>query len=213
MGFTSYKEIYFWLSVVPEISVSYTTVYRLVRQELEAKLKVPRPGNPRQLPGEVDEFKANLSKQLKALLDRESEKVKNYEKVSFWCEDESRFGCHTIARNKITLFGVKPIGNFQDNFQCFWLYGAVEPRQVRSFFSEFSHLDGHCFREYLLQLSQAFPDELHILQVDNAPAHIAGHLEIPDNILLFYQPSCCPEVNPATESLALPEKFSGMGNF
>jgi hypothetical protein len=37
--------------------------------------------------------------------------------------------------------------------------------------------------------------------------------EIPDNILLFYQPSCCPEVNPATESLALPEKFSGMGNF
>jgi hypothetical protein len=86
------------------------------------------------LPGEVDEFKANLSKRLKALLDRESEKVKRYEKVSFWCEDESRFGCHTIARNKITLFGVKPIGNFQDNFQCFWLYGAVEPRQGRSFF-------------------------------------------------------------------------------
>nr|CAO86523.1 unnamed protein product [Microcystis aeruginosa PCC 7806] len=54
------------------------------------------------MPGEVDEFKANLSKRLKALLDRESEKVKRYEKVSFWCEDKSRFGCHTIARNKIT---------------------------------------------------------------------------------------------------------------
>jgi len=105
------------------------------------------------LPGEVDEFKANLSKRLKALLERESEKVKRYEKVSFWCEDESRFGCHTIARNKITLFGVKPIGNFQYNFQCFWLYGAVEPRQGRSFFYEFSHLDGDCFGEYLLQLS------------------------------------------------------------
>lgn len=165
------------------------------------------------MPGEVDEFKANLSKRLKALLDRESEKVKRYEKVSFWCEDESRFGCHTIARNKITLFGVKPIGNFQYNFQCFWLYGAVEPRQGRSFFYEFSHLDGDCFGEYLLQLSQAFPNELHILQVDNAPAHMAGHLEIPDNIIWFYQPSCCPEVNPATESLAVPEKFSGMGNF
>ncbi|NCS04776.1 MAG: winged helix-turn-helix domain-containing protein [Microcystis aeruginosa G13-07] len=115
MGFTSYKEIYFWLSVVRDISVSYTTVYRLVRQEFEAQLKVPRPRNPRQLPGEVDEFKANLSKGLKALLDRESEKVKRYEKVSFWCEDESRFGGNTIARNKITLFGVKPIGNFQYN--------------------------------------------------------------------------------------------------
>ncbi len=104
-----------WLSVVRDISVSYTTVYRLVRQEFEAQLKVPRPRNPRQLPGEVDEFKANLSKGLKALLDRESEKVKRYEKVSFWCEDESRFGGNTIARNKITLFGVKPIGNFQYN--------------------------------------------------------------------------------------------------
>jgi len=101
------------------------------------------------LPGEVDEFKANLSKRLKALLERESEKVKRYEKVSFWCEDESRFGGHTMARNKITLFGVKPIGNFQDNFQCFWLSGAVEPRQGRSFFSEFSHLEGDCFGEYL----------------------------------------------------------------
>ncbi len=85
--------------------------------------------------------------------------------------------------------------------------------QLNALFSEFSPLDGDCFGEYLLQLSQAFPNELHILQVDNAPAHMAGHLEIPDNIIWFYQPSCCPEVNPATESLAVPEKFSGMGNF
>ncbi|GCA77925.1 hypothetical protein MiTe_04788 [Microcystis aeruginosa NIES-2520] len=42
---------------------------------------------------------------------------------------------------------------------------------------------------------------------------MAVHLEIPDNIIWFYQPSCCPEVNPATESLAVPEKFSGMENF
>jgi hypothetical protein len=39
VGFTSYKEIYFWLSVIREISVSYTTVYRLVRQELGSSIK------------------------------------------------------------------------------------------------------------------------------------------------------------------------------
>jgi transposase len=39
VGFTSYKEIYFWLSVVREISVSYTTVYRLVREELGSSIK------------------------------------------------------------------------------------------------------------------------------------------------------------------------------
>jgi len=96
---------------------------------------------------------------------------------------------------------------------CLYFLPYVESRQGRSLFCEFSPLDGDCFGEYLLQLSQAFPNELHILQVDNAPAHMAGHLEIPDNIILFYQPSCCPEFNRATESLAVPEKFSGMGNF
>ncbi|MDB9418224.1 transposase, partial [Microcystis aeruginosa] len=35
-----------------------------------------------------------------------------------------------------------------------------------------------------------------IIQLDNAPAHTATDLEIPDNIILFYQPPYCPEVNP-----------------
>jgi transposase len=145
----------------------------------------------------VEVFKASLSEKLKALLEKESEKVKRYGKVCFWCEDESRFGCHTIPRRKITSFGVKPVGNFQYNFRCFWLYGSVEPRTGRSFFDEFSNLDGDCFEEYLSQFCRAFPDELHIFLVDNAPAHIAHSLEIPDKVILLYQPSCCPEVNPA----------------
>jgi transposase len=77
------------------------------------------------------------------------------------------------------------------------VWGCRIPRQGRSFFYKLSHLEVDSFGEYLLQLSQAFPDELHILQIDNALAHIAGHfLEVTDNIILFYQPSCCPEVNP-----------------
>ncbi|AVQ70106.1 hypothetical protein B5D77_01085 [Microcystis sp. MC19] len=36
-GLARYKEIYFWLSFVREIPISYTTVYRLVRQEFEAQ--------------------------------------------------------------------------------------------------------------------------------------------------------------------------------
>lgn len=195
-GFQSYQEIHFWASVVLGISASYITVYRFVRYELQAKLKVARPQNLKQLPSEVEIYQNNLAKQLQALLEKESEQISQYSSVRFWCQDESRFGCHTIVRDKITLKGIKPIGDFQYKFQYLWLYGLIEPRTGRSFFYEFSHLDSQCFEQYLMLFSQAFSDELHIIQLDNAPAHTAGDLEIPDNIILFYQPPYCPEVNP-----------------
>ena len=32
--------------------------------------------------------------------------------------------------------------------------------------------------------------------MDNASCHTSGELEIPDNIILLFQPPYCPEVNP-----------------
>ncbi len=61
---------------------------------------------------------------------------------------------------------------------------------------EFSHLDGICFERFLQRLSQAYPDELHVIQLDNAPAHISGSIEIPENIRLLFQPPYSPELNP-----------------
>lgn len=75
-GFKSYTEVHFWLEIIFGISSSYLTVYRLVRYELQAKLKIARPKSKAQLPGEVEAFKDNLSEQLKALLNKEYAKVK-----------------------------------------------------------------------------------------------------------------------------------------
>ena len=97
------------------------------------------------------------------MLKDESEKVNKYQKISYWCSDESRFGLHTIKRRKITLKGVKPEGIQQLNFQSFWIYGAVEPQKGRHFFYEFSHLDSFCFNKYLSFISQAYSDELLII--------------------------------------------------
>ena len=33
-----------------------------------------------------------------------------------------------------------------------------------------------------------YPDELHIIQVDNAPGHLLSTSELPDNIILLFQP-------------------------
>lgn len=102
-GFRSYKEVHLWLRIIQGISSSYMTVYRLVRYELQAKLKVARPKNKKQENNCIEEFKANLSGRLRALLEKNSGLIKKASKVSFWCSDESRFGLHTVSNQKINI--------------------------------------------------------------------------------------------------------------
>lgn len=56
-GFSSYGEIVEWLAEEFELRLPYATVYRYVREELKAGLKVPRPVSIRQHPEALDTFK------------------------------------------------------------------------------------------------------------------------------------------------------------
>ena len=116
--------------------------------------------------------------------------------LRYWSQDESRFGLKTITRRVLTALGVKPIGPVQWKYQAFYLYGAVEPLKGDSFFLEFSHLDADCFQLFLDQFSQAYPHSLNILQLDNGRFHLAKKLQIPDNVVLLFQPPYSPDVNP-----------------
>jgi len=80
--------------------------------------------------------------------------------------------------------------------KAIWLYGMVSPATGERFFLEYSHLDKVCFEHFLHQISQAFPQYLNVIQVDGAPAHMAHDIEIPDNIVLLFQPAHSPELNP-----------------
>ena len=77
-----------------------------------------------------------------------------------------------------------------------WLYGLVEPQTGESFFAEFSHVDGVCFQEYLNWFAQEYPQELHLIQLDNGRLHTWSELELPDNVILLFQPPYSPQVNP-----------------
>ena len=66
----------------------------------------------------------------------------------------------------------------------------------RSFFYEFSHFNSDCLGVFLSKFAQEYCDEIHIIQLDNAPCHTAKKLEVPENIILLFQPPYCPEVNP-----------------
>lgn len=117
-------------------------------------------------------------------------------RIRYWCSDESRVGLLTVQHRKLTGFGVQPIGSVQWEFVYRWLYGLVEPLSGASWMVEFSHLDSSCFEAFLHSFAAQFPDDLHLIQVDNAAAHTAQNLTIPDNVILVFQPPYCPEVNP-----------------
>lgn len=121
---------------------------------------------------------------------------KHFKRLRYWCQDETRFGLKTIQRRRLTLKGIKPVGRVQWQYKTFYLYGVIEPQSGESFFFEFGHLDTICFEKFLELFSQAYPEDFHIIQVDNGSFHSSLQLHIPDNIILLFQPSHTPQVNP-----------------
>ena len=130
--------------------------------------------------------------------------------VRFFCQDETRIGLKTISGRKITAKGVKPKGKVQCGsvpgeaspghlpwqFKATYLYGVVEPATGEHFFYEFSHLNSDCFQVFLNLVSEQYKDSVVIMQLDQAGAHRAKRLQVPENIILMFQPSHSPEINP-----------------
>ncbi|MCY6494560.1 transposase [Leptolyngbya sp. GGD] len=65
-----------------------------------------------------------------------------------------------------------------------------------SFFLQFSHVDSDCYQRFLDEFAQQFPESLNILKVDNGRFHASKNLQIPENVILLFQPPYSPELNP-----------------
>ena len=111
-------------------------------------------------------------------------------------EDESRVGLHLPRPARLTGGGVKPIQPDAPLYSYYWLYAAVEPTTGESCWCEMPQLDAACFQAFLGHLSQQYPESLNLLVVDQASAHTAHALCLPDNILLLMLPPYSPELNP-----------------
>ena len=75
----------------------------------------------KQKPGVVEEFKKKLSSLIKSSLSQSESFLKQWKKVQYWSEDESRMGLHTIQRRKLTGRGIKSQGKMQWDFIYLWL--------------------------------------------------------------------------------------------
>jgi transposase len=75
-GFDSYGQIQQWIATELGLDIAYKTVYQLVRYQLKAKLKVPRPQSLKQHPESQSPFKKNFpspSNSCKRNLEREND--------------------------------------------------------------------------------------------------------------------------------------------
>lgn len=116
--------------------------------------------------------------------------------MRLFVQDEARFGLHeAITRRFITASGVKPHQLVLPRYEYFWLFGATEPASGESFFLEMPALDSACFQVFIDEFSRAYPESMNVLVIDGAPAHVAGSLIIPENVVLFRLPPYCPELN------------------
>jgi len=132
----------------------------------------------KQKPGAVEELKKKLPILIKASLSTCQSFLKQWKKVRYWSQDESRMGLHTIQRRKLTGYGIKPQGKVQLEFTYLWLYGAVYPLIGASFFDEFTHLDTVCFEKFLELFASGDPEDLHLIQVDKVGFHNSLNLSL-----------------------------------
>jgi putative transposase len=48
----------------------------------------------------------------------------------------------------------------------------------------------------LAQFVQTYPDDIHIIQVDQGRFHSCEFLQVPESVILLFQPAHSPQVNP-----------------
>lgn len=99
-------------------------------------------------------------------------------------------------RRRLTGCGVKPVQVVAPLYEYYWLYAAVEPTTGEAFWWELPRLDADCFTVFLRQFGQHYGASLNIVLLDQAPAHVAQRVEVPENVILVGLPAYSPELNP-----------------
>lgn len=117
-------------------------------------------------------------------------------RIRYLCQDETRLGLKTETGKLITAFGVKPVAPVLWKRDNFWLYGVVEPLSGWHFCKEYAHLNTECFQQFIDTLGEQLGEDIALLQMDQAGAHVTNQLRWPENLIPVCQPAHSPELNP-----------------
>ena len=112
-------------------------------------------------------------------------------------QDESRFGQQGTTTNVWARRGSRPTAVRQTEYQYLWVLGAVcaETGHAEGLLSP--QLNTKIINTFLAQFSQTLAADEHAAMIwDGAGFHVAGKLQVPDNVTIIQLPPYSPELNP-----------------
>jgi DDE superfamily endonuclease len=74
--------------------------------------------------------------------------------------------------------------------------GGAECETGEACWWELPRLDADCFTIFPRQFGQHYAESLNIVLLDQAPAHVAQRVPMPENVVLVWLPASSPELNP-----------------
>jgi hypothetical protein len=182
-----------WLRDEFALEVPYQTLPGIVRYQLKAKLKRPRPSHGKKA-AEATDFVKPCPRRLGTIATLGWQTPT--QPVRVFSQDESRLGLHWPIRRRLTAYGVKPVQVVEPLDALYWLYAAVEPSTGEAFWWELPRLDADCFTLFLDKFAQCYAESLNIVLLDQAPAHVTQRVQWPENVVLVWLQPYSPEINP-----------------
>lgn len=117
-------------------------------------------------------------------------------KVRLMFQDEAGFGRINKPKYCWCKKGIRPLVPCHHIREYRYAFGAVEPLTGDSFFLILPQCNTACTNLFLAELSQKYPNDIIILCCDGAAWHKSRHLQVPQNIVLFFIPPYTPKMNP-----------------
>jgi hypothetical protein len=96
----------------------------------------------------------------------------------------------------VTGWGVQPLQIVALLYESSWLSAAVAPPTGATVWWEWSCLDADCFTLCLPQFGHYDAESLHLVLLDQAPAHVAQRVQMPAHVVRVWLPAYSPELNP-----------------
>lgn len=119
-------------------------------------------------------------------------------KLRVFAMDECRLGLMPILRYIWAPKGKRPIVDIYPRYKWFYVFSAVEPTTGDNFSLICDCVCLEMMQHWLDEFSKTLEkNEICLLVLDGAGWHNEKGLEIPENIILLFQPPYSPECNPA----------------
>jgi transposase len=123
------------------------------------------------------------------------------EAVEVWAEDEARLGLKPILRRVWAKRGQRPQAVVYPRYEWLWVYAAVHPASGPVFWAMLPYLNAEVMGLFLNEFVRSEAAGKRIVMVmDQATAHRAKALKVPERITIEALPAYSPELNP-TERL------------